>query len=118
MTFSTKSSSNGIVRARANGVTLRLKVAPRARHDRIDGIAPAGDGGDVLKVSVTAAPERGRANAAVVALLARELRIPKTSISIMAGETGRLKTIRIAGEPAALAHLLEQHRGGAKQSDP
>jgi uncharacterized protein len=99
-----------MVRQAAGGVTLRLKVAPRARHDRIEGMAQAAGGGAVLKVSVTAAPERGRANEAVVALLARELRIPKTSISVVAGETGRLKTIRIAGEPATLAQLLEPWR--------
>ncbi len=107
MTSSTKSSCEARLRRAADGVTLRLKVAPRARHDRIEGWAPAADGGAVLKISVTAAPERGRANDAVIALLARALGVPKSSITILAGETGRAKTIRIAGEPATLAQLLD-----------
>ncbi len=89
----------------AGGVALRCKVAPGARRDRIEGWAPAADG-EVLKLAVTAAPERGRANAAMVALLARALGVPKTSISVVAGATGRIKTVRIAGEPATLAQLL------------
>jgi uncharacterized protein len=113
VTSSTKSFCDGPVRALPDGIALRLKVAPRARHDRIEGTVPGPDG-PVLKVSVTAAPERGRANAAVIALIARELRIPKTSISVVAGETGRSKTLKIAGEPAALAQLLEQHRASWK----
>ncbi len=88
-------------------MTLRLKVTPGARRDRIEGWAPAADGGAVLKLSVTAAPERGRANEAAIALLARETGVAKSHFEILAGASGRLKTIRIAGEPATLAQLLD-----------
>lgn len=118
MTSFTKSSSDDVVRRVAGGVTLRLKVTPGARRERIEGLVPAPDGGRALKLSVTAAPERGRANDAAIALLARALGVPKSSLSVVAGETSRLKTIRIAGEPATLAQLLEQHRASWKKAGP
>jgi uncharacterized protein YggU (UPF0235/DUF167 family) len=59
--------------------------------------------GDTLKVLVTAPPEDGRANEAVVALLAGEWRLPKSAFAVIRGSASRHKTIGIAGEPAALA---------------
>lgn len=55
-----------------------------------------------LKASVTAAPEDGRANKALIALLAKELKVPKTSISLLSGETNRQKVILIEGDSAQL----------------
>lgn len=60
-----------------------------------------------LKVSVTAVPEKGRANAALIKLLAQKLGLPKTSISLIAGETSRLKTLHIKGKPEELLNILD-----------
>jgi uncharacterized protein YggU (UPF0235/DUF167 family) len=56
---------------------------------------------------VTAPPADGAANEAVIALLAREWRLPRSALSVVAGAGDRRKTIRIDGDPAALAGRLE-----------
>lgn len=71
---------------------LPLKVAPGASRDEI-----AGWLGDTLKVRVTAAPEKGRANAAVTALLAERLSLPKRSVRLVAGGGGTRKLVEIDG---------------------
>ena len=74
------------------GVTLTVRVQPKSSADRI-----LGEHGGALKVSVTAAPEKGKANAAVIALLSEKLGVPKSAIEVVRGETSRLKTVRIRG---------------------
>ncbi|CAG1770206.1 hypothetical protein BAC2_00891 [uncultured bacterium] len=71
---------------------MRLRVAPKAARARI-----MGEHAGALKLAVTEAPERGKANAAVVELLARELGVPKKHISIVHGETSQDKVVEIAG---------------------
>lgn len=67
--------------------------------------------GDVLKLSVTAVPEKGKANQAVIELLARELGVPKRDLSIVRGETDSRKLIEIRGLPEGeiLRRLGEAH---------
>lgn len=74
---------------------LHLKVVPKSSGNRISGWV-----GDRLKVQVTAAPERGKANDAVVDGLAKALGVPRRAIRITAGETSPLKTVEIDGDPA------------------
>lgn len=78
-----------------SGVTIPLRVQPKASSDRITG---EHDGS--LKVSVTAPPESGKANQAVIKLLAKTLKLPKSSITISAGRTSRKKKIHIHGAAA------------------
>ena len=61
-------------------------------------------GRDILKLRVKAAATEGAANAAVIALLAKALRIPKSAIRIVAGETGRLKRLEVEGIQAQDLH--------------
>lgn len=56
------------------------------------------EGERVLKCSVTAVPEKGKANQALIELLAKILHLPKTSIRVSGGETQRLKTLEIEGD--------------------
>jgi len=84
------------------GVRVRVRVTPRARVARIDGPREDGEGGVRLEVAVTEAPDGGRANAALVALLAREWRLPKSALAVLSGAAARHKTIGIAGDPATL----------------
>lgn len=65
-----------------------------------------GEGGVRLKVAVSAAPEDGKANQAVVRLLARQWRIAKSHISVRAGARSRDKTILIAGESGDILDKL------------
>ena len=61
----------------------------------------------MLRVRVSAVPDKGKANAAVVALLARALGVPKSMVSVSSGETARLKTIAVTGDGAALIEALD-----------
>jgi uncharacterized protein (TIGR00251 family) len=90
-----------------DGVRLTLRVTPKAGFDRIEGVERRDDGTEVLRVRVRAVPDKGKANAAVVALLASALGVPKTAIELVAGDTARVKTLEISGDPLLLAGRLE-----------
>lgn len=90
----------------ADGVRLYLRVTPRGGRDAVAGVMEGPGGRRMVKLSVTAAPEDGKANAAVVALLAKTWRLPKTSLAIVAGGADRSKVLFIAGDPAALMGIL------------
>ncbi|MDC9822371.1 DUF167 family protein [Devosia sp. ZB163] len=91
-----------------DGLRLHLRVTPNAATDRIEGIEQRDDGTAVLRVRVSAVPDKGRANAAVIVLLAKTLGVPKSAITLVSGETARLKTVRIAGDPETLVLNLEK----------
>lgn len=94
------------LRAVADGVRIAVRLTPGARSERIQGIATEADGSVVLRVAVAAAPERGKANAALLRLLAKRWRLPQTSLRLVSGAAQRRKTLHLAGEPRALlAHL-------------
>ena len=88
------------------GAVLHLRVTPNAGADRIEGAERRDDGSEVLRLRVAAVPDRGRANAAVLALLAKTLGLPKSALTLTAGDTARLKTVSIAAEPQYLALRL------------
>lgn len=72
---------------------LRIKVVPKSSRSEIVGRLADG----TLKVKIAAAPEKGRANAELRALLAREYGVRLTDVTIVAGETSPLKQVRIEG---------------------
>ena len=85
-------------------VLLFLYVQPRAAKNKI-----AGQHGNALKLSITSPPVDGQANKAVISFLAKTLRLPKTSISIVGGDKSRNKTIRITGISfSSLKKLIDQ----------
>jgi uncharacterized protein (TIGR00251 family) len=89
-----------------DGVQVKLKVIPRASRACIDGLVTDAQGAERLRLRVTAAPAEGAANEAVTKLLAKSLRIPASSIAIVAGAHDRNKTVHIRGEPEALLPRL------------
>jgi uncharacterized protein len=93
-----------------DGIRLYLRVTPNAGLDRIDGFEPRDDGTTVLRVRVKAVPDKGKANAAVIALLGKSHGVPKSTITLVSGDTARLKTLHIAGDPEALAIALAKLR--------
>ncbi len=95
-----------------DGVRVALRVAPGAARNRMDGLVRGADGGAALKVSVTAAPDRGRANAALIKLLSRAWRVPKGAITIAAGAATRRKVVHVAGDPRELLGRLRQSLDG------
>ncbi len=93
-------------RTSQDGVTVALRVTPKASANRVHGVAVEADGASVLKVAVTAAPRDGKANAALIRLLAKAWKFPKTSLSVTSGAISRRKVVHIAGEPGALLARL------------
>lgn len=86
-------------------VTLKIKLSPRSHANKIWGWE-----GDRLKVSVTAAPEDGKANEAMIDLLADKLHLPSSTIKIQYGEADRLKTLQIWNlEPEHLEARFAQY---------
>ncbi len=91
-----------------NGCRLRIRVTPRGGADRIDAIQTDEAGHSVVRVRVRATPADGEANAAVIAVLAKALKLPKSRLGLVAGATARNKTIWIEGldEIAVLDRLV------------
>ena len=75
-----------------SGVTLTIKVQPRARRNAL-----IGELGGALKIAVTAPPVDGRANDACVTLLAAALKVPRSAVTISSGHSGRVKVIHVQG---------------------
>lgn len=76
---------------------LAVRVTPKGGRDAADGWALDGAGRPYLKVRVSAAPSEGEANAAVTLFLAKALKVPKSAVRIVSGETARVKMIEIEG---------------------
>ncbi|WP_291419200.1 DUF167 family protein [Devosia sp.] len=85
---------------------LSLRVTPNAGRDIIDGAETRDDGSAVLRLRVAAVPDKGKANAAVTALLSKTLGIPKSSVTLVGGETARLKTVLVADASDAVLERL------------
>lgn len=90
------------------GLQLRARLTPRGGRDAIDGLEARDDGGFVLRCRVRSAPTAGAANAALIAMLAKALAVPKSAISISQGASSRSKTLFIEGNGAALALRLSE----------
>lgn len=83
-------------------VEFPIRVTPKSSRNKIEW-------GETIKVWVTAPPVDGEANDAVCALLAKALKIPKTSVSVCRGHSGRDKVIRCEGiEELELSKLVDQ----------
>lgn len=94
-----------------NGVLhLAVHVTPKASVNRITGVFKRARGVMSLAVKVTAAPDKGRANKAVMKLLAHDLHMPKTTITLIRGGTDRNKIFELRGDAGAvsarIAHCL------------
>ena len=88
------------------GLRVAVRLTPKAARTGVKGMQPLADGRMALKVTVTAAPEAGKANAALIKLLSRQWKLPKSDISITRGLTGRRKTVLVSGDPQELAARL------------
>ncbi len=91
----------------ADHIRLSIKLTPNGGRDAIDGIETDAEGHAFLKARVSAVPEDGKANKALIALLSKKLRVPKSSVSFVSGETARKKILRIDGDPEDLKAKIE-----------
>ncbi len=103
--------AGGPFSASSGGVTLVVRLTPSGGADRIDGMATDDSGRTYLKARVRAAPEDGLANAALEALIAKALKLPKSAVKVARGGKSRLKTVEVSGDCkellARLAALLD-----------
>ncbi len=92
----------------ADGLVLAVRVTPKGGRDAIDGLELLADGRSVLKVRVRAAPSEGAANAALTKVIAAALEMAPRNVSLAAGATTRIKRVKIEGDGAALAAMLDR----------
>jgi uncharacterized protein len=88
------------------GVKARLRLTPGASRDVVKGVAADENGVAWLTASVTAVPENGRANKALIRLLSKEWRVAKSSIQVISGPADRRKTLLVAGDAAEISRKL------------
>jgi uncharacterized protein YggU (UPF0235/DUF167 family) len=91
----------------AGGIRITVRVTPRGGRDAVEGLGADAADAPYLKLRVAAAPVDGDANAAVEKLLAKWLGVPKTKVEVVGGETARLKTVRVDGDPVQLLHRCQ-----------
>ena len=94
-------------RATLDGVIVVCRLTPKGGRDAIDGVARLSDGTSVLLARVRSAPEDGRANEALCALLAAKLDVPGSRVRLTAGTKSRLKQVAVSGDPDGLIARLK-----------
>ncbi len=85
---------------------LHISLTPKSSRDEIGEIIE-GPSGVVLKAKVRAIPDKGKANQALIKLLAKSLRLPKTSMQLVSGSRSKQKTIKILGDFEEISKMLE-----------
>jgi uncharacterized protein (TIGR00251 family) len=89
-----------------DGVAVTIRLTPKASADRIVGIERLADGTPALKVSVTAVPETGKANKALLKLLSKSWGVGMRSLELTRGAKDRNKIVLVTGDPDALLGVL------------
>ena len=87
------------------GVEIRVKAVPGASRDRVAGVL-----GDALKVQVSAAPEKGKANQAIIRVLSEALGVAARQITLISGGTQARKRFRIGSLSGAAARARLEAR--------
>jgi uncharacterized protein YggU (UPF0235/DUF167 family) len=90
-----------------HGIRFAVRLTPKGGRDAVEGWMQSSDGATFLKARVAAAPESGKANAALISLLAKSLAVARSRIAIVNGVSARLKTLQIAGDGIVLAAALD-----------
>lgn len=91
------------------GYILRIRVSPNASKCAVMGLFADVNGVHFLKVALIAVPEKGKANQELIKFLAKQLRVSKSSLEIISGETDRYKKIKLTVEKnVQLEDLLYQ----------
>jgi uncharacterized protein len=97
----------------AAGARVALKVTPRAPSSGVQGVEIDGIGRTHLAVCVSAPPEAGKANAALIKLLAKRWRMPQGAFEVVSGAGARRKVLHIHGPPGELIARLRAIEGAA-----
>lgn len=92
----------GWIRRRSDGLSLNVRVTPRAARPGIKGVERDAAGDVCLAVRVNAPPADGRANAELVKLLAKRWRVGNGALRVVSGAGARQKVVHLAGDPDLL----------------
>jgi hypothetical protein len=95
----------GFWRATSDGISVAVRVQPKARRPGLQGAAPTADG-PRLRIAVSEPPEDGRANRAACAALAEALHVAASAVRVTAGAAAREKLLFVTGDPAVLGPRL------------
>lgn len=87
-------------------IILAVRLTPKSSRARLGGVFTDSAGQHWLQATVTAPPDKGKANAALVALLAKTLRLPPSTIFLETGDTNRLKRLRLVAPPPEAEDLV------------
>jgi uncharacterized protein YggU (UPF0235/DUF167 family) len=98
---------SGRLRIQDGAVVFQVRLTPKGGRDALENWAVAADGTAHLKARVRAAPEDGKANGALIVLLAKVLDVSRSALTIVGGEKARLKTIRATGDTKVLCARLD-----------
>ena len=85
-----------------------MRLTPKGGRDEIAGVEEMSDGRAVLKVRVRAAPVEGEANAALVKVIAGALKVAPRAVTLLSGNTARVKRLQIDGDAASLSAALDK----------
>jgi len=85
---------------------LIVHLTPKASRNKIEGWSVDAEGQKVLRIKVTAVPEDGKANDALIKLLAKALHLSKSKISLIRGSTSRIKQLEIEMEEEGVEKKL------------
>lgn len=94
-----------------DGVRVRVRLTPRGGVDRIEVVVAGADGRALLKARVAAPAEGGKANAALVRLLADTAGVAPSRVSLVGGAKDRVKTVLIAGDATRILDRLSRTTG-------
>src|SRR5262249_44330489 len=93
------------------GVRLAVRLTPRAKRTALDGVIIGSDGRPALGLRVAAPPVEGAANKALIAFVAAALQLRKADVTILSGETARLKMLHLCGDGGLIAARLRDWIG-------
>lgn len=99
----------GPLRQTPKGLFLHIRATPKASRDEVTGVSA-----DVLTVKVTAVPDKGKANEAVIEILAKTMRVAKSSFELVSGATSRQKVLRIISNESAITNWLMDFHNNLK----
>jgi len=94
------------------GLLLSVRATPKSSRDEVTGLYRDPNGAVSLAVKVTAAPDKGRANRAVIETVAAWAGVPKSRLSLASGETERHKVLLLEGESTRLAERVAELMNG------
>ncbi|HVG00598.1 MAG TPA: DUF167 domain-containing protein [Chloroflexia bacterium] len=107
----TSDKSDGPIQATPGGVTVKVIVAPRSPANKV-----VGEHNGAIKVALTAPPVEGAANKSRVEFLAKLLGVPRSSVTLVSGETSRQKMVKVLG--VSMEQVIEKLAGDETAKTP